>query len=507
MLASLAEIFTANFLLVGLTTCLFVYWAINKIKYNLPPGPVAIPLVGNLLQFKNNFLHEQFYEWSRKYGPVISVYLGPTYNVVLNDIDSVTEALVKKGGDFANRMSIPSVRVFTDGEKDIAFGQYDPRWKLHRKIASKALRHYMLGQALEERVHDAVEVVFEELIKQKEPFDPVDYINSIVGNILIGLCFGGKYKHNDPELSKLMRLDDAMKKLFNGTGILEDLIPGLGYVWETEKMRQMKRISKEMVHDFIEKKFEEHKRTFNKDNIRDFTDTLILARQEAEEDPSETDVDKLSDIYLIQTISDIFFAGIDTSRLTLRFALLHMAAYPDIQAKVQEEIDRVVGFDELPGMSHRSDLAYTEAVLHESMRLASVVPTGIVHKTVRDTSVGGYRIPKDTNVIINHWALHNDSNKWDNVKEFRPERYLDRNGKMGPKPESWLPFSAGRRVCLGEMVAKPELHLIFACLMQKLQWKVPNGLKADLSPTGNMFALLPKPQNLVIVERKPKQSL
>ena len=103
--------------------------------------------------------------------------------------------------------------------------------------------------------------------------------------------------------------------------------------------------------------------------------------------------------------------------------------------------------------------------------------------------------------MINHWALHHDPKAWDNVNEFRPERFLDSNGKLGPKPESWLPFSAGRRVCLGESVAKPELHLIFAALMQNFTWQLPDGVTADLSPDGNSFALVPKLHKLIIKNR------
>ena len=88
--------------------------------------------------------------------------------------------------------------------------------------------------------------------------------------------------------------------------------------------------------------------------------------------------------------------------------------------------------------------------------------------------------------------------------EFKPERYLDEDGKLGPKPENWLPFSAGRRVCLGEMVAKPELHLIFACLMQRFNWSLEKGKKVDLSPDGSWFILEPKPHQMVITDRKPE---
>ena len=117
-------------------------------------------------------------------------------------------------------------------------------------------------------------------------------------------------------------------------------------------------------------------------------------------------------------------------------------------------------------------------------------------------SLGPYDVPKNTMVMVNYWGLHHDPRKWERVNEFIPERFLDENGKLGPKPENWLPFSAGRRVCLGETVAKPELHLIFAYLMQQFTWRLPDGEKADLSPTGNWFSLIPKQHKFVIKERK-----
>ena len=117
---------------------------------------------------------------------------------------------------------------------------------------------------------------------------------------------------------------------------------------------------------------------------------------------------------------------------------------------------------------------------------------------------GGYDAPKNTAVMINHWALHHDPEVWENVNDFKPERFLDETGKLGPKPQNWLPFSAGRRVCLGESVAKPELHLIFAALMQKFKWRLPDGEKVDLSPTGNVFVLFPKPHTLIVEQRCPQ---
>ncbi|CAG2206620.1 Cytochrome P450 2C29,Cytochrome P450 1B1,Cytochrome P450 2C31,Cytochrome P450 2B4,Cytochrome P450 2F2,Cytochrome P450 2K4,Cytochrome P450 2C13, male-specific,Cytochrome P450 2C7,Steroid 17-alpha-hydroxylase/17,20 lyase,Cytochrome P450 2B1,Cytochrome P450 2C40,Cytochrome P450 2U1,Cytochrome P450 2S1,Cytochrome P450 2C39,Methyl farnesoate epoxidase,Cytochrome P450 2C27,Cytochrome P450 2C37,Cytochrome P450 2J6,Cytochrome P450 2D15,Cytochrome P450 2C11,Cytochrome P450 2A10,Cytochrome P450 2C38,Cytochrome P450 len=178
-----------------------------------------------------------------------------------------------------------------------------------------------------------------------------------------------------------------------------------------------------------------------------------------------------------------------------------MAGLPDIQCQVQEEIDRVVGKDRLPTIKDRENLSYTEATLHEAMRLGTVVPVGLPHSTMCDTKVGGYDVPQDTVVMINHWALHHDPNYWKDVEKFDPTRYLDENGKLGMKPESWLPFSAGRRVCLGEVVAKPELHLIFATIMQRFKITLPEGTNPELKLGGSSSNTQPAPFKIIVEDR------
>ena len=116
---------------------------------------------------------------------------------------------------------------------------------------------------------------------------------------------------------------------------------------------------------------------------------------------------------------------------------------------------------------------------------------------------GGYDIPKDTTIFINHWALHNDAKVWKNVDKFDPYRYLDSEGKMDKKPENWLPFSAGRRVCLGEPVARTELLLIAANLLQHFMFKSPAGF--ELVPTPhheNPGVEVPKDYKVLVQKRK-----
>ncbi|XP_062572160.1 cytochrome P450 1A2-like [Saccostrea cucullata] len=129
-------------ILTGLTIGYLVYYVIKRMRYRLPPGPWCIPLVGHYKIYASVEIHKKIAELSKKYGPVVRISFGPKMWIVLNNIDVTLEAMVKKKADFAGRPKINSIEVFTEGGKDIAFTTYSPTWKLHRKIAGKALRYF-----------------------------------------------------------------------------------------------------------------------------------------------------------------------------------------------------------------------------------------------------------------------------------------------------------------------------------------------------------------------------
>ena len=104
-------------------------------------------------------------------------------------------------------------------------------------------------------------------------------------------------------------------------------------------------------------------------------------------------------------------------------------------------------------------------------------------------------------VVISQYALHRDPARWPEPDKFRPDRFLETSGKMAPKPESWLPFSAGRRNCLGEGVARPELHLLLAGLLRHFTFSLPEGEADTCRVTGGGFERLPTGLRLVVTPR------
>ncbi|XP_046563710.1 steroid 17-alpha-hydroxylase/17,20 lyase-like [Haliotis rubra] len=465
-------------LVVGSVVGVIAYNLFKK-RYNLPPGPKGWPLIGNLLEVRGGLLFRKLSDWSKTYGPVMTIQLGTLTAIVLKSNRCCNGSPHYKASRL--RRKTPNIlRTITEGGKDIAQASYGPRWKLHRKIASKALRQYLMGDNLSLKVSQSLNISTKLMRKEQGAFDPFPYLSLAISNMMTGTLFNRISYDLDSEYYKMyvVSLDNFAKDF--AEGFLEDSIPPLR-LCPTPRFRRVVRIASK-VSDAIRQEIATHRNTFNKDEIRDITDALIQAQQEAEEGDDPVLMSQITNTHMAMTIFDLFSAGIDTTRNTLHWCLLAMALHPDIQKKVQEEVDSVIGPDLNVHVSDRENLPYTDAVIHEVMRLRSVVPTGVPHSTLCDTTVGGYDVPKGTMVIINHDALHFDPDQWEDVNTLKPERFLDSDGKMGPKPESWLPFSAGRRVCLGETVAKPELNLFLAGILRVFSISLAPGTQHDFEP-------------------------
>uniref|UniRef100_A0A8C4N0F0 Uncharacterized protein n=1 Tax=Eptatretus burgeri TaxID=7764 RepID=A0A8C4N0F0_EPTBU len=214
---------------------------------------------------------------------------------------------------------------------------------------------------------------------------------------------------------------------------------------------------------------------------------------------SETGEKIFTDEHMTFATRSLFVAGSETTSTTLRCALLFMITHPDVQARVQAEIDLVLGV-RAPTMADRENLPYTNAVIHEIQRFSDIIPLNIPHATTTDVELNGFLLPKGTYIIPLLHSVHRDAKQWSTPYEFNPSHFLDENGGF-VKRDAFMAFSAGRRACLGESLARTELFIFFTGLLQQFTFKAPNGTPLpDMTPQMGTISS-PKPYALCALKR------
>ncbi|CAH1261514.1 CYP2J2 [Branchiostoma lanceolatum] len=348
---------------------------------------------------------------------------------------------------------------------------YGPFWKQQRKFTIMGLRDFGFGKrSLEGKIAEESQGLREEILKKGDtPFNIRLLLQNAVGNVICSIVLGKRFEYEDKKFEKIMKAFDQNLGAEQQLSALANFFPWARHIPVVKKAIALVKENVENCMATMREDIAEHKATFDPNDIRDFIDTFLLEmrNQEGEEGGEFTDRQ------LEYLIGDLFLAGTETTSSTLTWALLYMLRHQEVQDKVHREIDSTIGQDVTPSISHRSLLPYTEAVITEVMRINPIAATGAMHNTSNDTTLFGYDIPKDTVVFPNLWAVLHDPEVYPEPDVFKPERFLD-DSKF-KKGDTFIPFSLGRRACLGEQLARMELFLFFTSLMQHFTFKLPEG--------------------------------
>ncbi|XP_030835987.1 LOW QUALITY PROTEIN: cytochrome P450 2J6 [Strongylocentrotus purpuratus] len=356
-------------------------------------------------------------------------------------------------------------------------------WKEHRKFTFSVFRSLGVGKKSYEDTIAAEMAQLGGAIEEKKgtAFNPNVLFEQAVANVICSIVFGTQYQYSDTDFqhvwSLLWPINPVMCSTQTFVILIRNLVLAIAFqrqgVASLPNARTPFGFVKQFVNTvdrllaFSQAQLDSHMKDLDPDHPKDLIDQYLIKLEETQGAASY--FDQLNLKYLI---SDLFIAGTETTTTTLKWCFIYMMAFPEVQSRVQAELDQVVGRERMPGWQDRKNLPYTCAVLMEVQRKGAVGAMGVPHVAAADVTIKGYTIPKDTIIFSNIWNVLNNE-LLDDSDAFTPERFLSEDGTL-VKRDDLIIFSTGRRVCIGEQIARMETFLGFTSLLHRFTFKKPD---------------------------------
>ncbi|XP_062818822.1 cytochrome P450 2F3 [Anolis carolinensis] len=484
-------------LLAMAVSCLLFLNFSSKKKYRtLPPGPTPLPFIGNIHQVDIKELIKSLRELSKTYGPMYTFYLGSRPCVVLSGYQVLKEALIDKAEEFSGRGDFPAVQMWSKGN-GIVYGTGEC-WRQLRRFAITTFKSFGMGKrSIEERIKEEAQFLIAEFHKTEgKPFDPTFCLSCAGSNIICTLVFGDRFEYTDKKFLTLLDLINNNWKLMSSTwGQMLFTFPKIMRHIPGPHRQIYKNYLK--LAEFVGERLEMNKQTLDPNSPRDFIDCFLIKIQQEKNNPNTY----FNEDTMSKTTVNLFFAGTETVSSTLKYGLRILLRHPEVEEKLHEEIDRVIGPNRSPCMEDRIRMPYTDAVIHEIQRYADIVPMGVPHTVTRDIDFRGYTLPKDLNIIPLLCTSQFDPTQFKNPNNFDPTHFLDKNGRF-KRNDAFMAFSAGKRVCLGENLALMELFIFLTTILQNFKLKpLMDPKDIDITPESTGLGSIPRPYKFCLLPR------
>ncbi|KAJ8025847.1 Cytochrome P450 2D15 [Holothuria leucospilota] len=455
--------------LLGFFIWIFLKWK-RPPQWRLPPGPPGWPVLGNLpILFQNpGSCNDRYYytQCANKYGDIYKLELGPQMMYVLCNINYVREVFTHSDVQ-GRRPGVAYTKVFGPAAKGLILSR-GQEWKTLRHFSSAVFRDIGKG-VFESKILSEMNRLVNKIdaLLDKPCWSLQELFNKSVSNIICGITFGQQFDYEDARFERVVLTMESYAKALGPSAILltSNFLSSLPF-------GPGKRL-KDHLHNFktfLDEIIQEHSKTLKKENFpKNYVDAF-LKEMYATKNNSIFNHDNLLTCCL-----ELFFAGTETTAATLSYAILFVATHPHVQQQCQEELDSVLEKDGIPSYADRSKFPYLQAFILETMRMSNVGPLGVPHQTERALEFFGYDFPKDTLVVANMGSILMNESAFPNPRKFIPERFLE-EGRFKPNSDI-IPFSTGRRVCLGEQLARMGIFLFLACLLSRYSFKAPDGIE------------------------------
>ncbi|XP_015905321.2 cytochrome P450 18a1 isoform X1 [Parasteatoda tepidariorum] len=443
------------------TYTLVKWWRKNR---NLPPGPNGLPLVG-YYPFLSEKPYLDFASFAKKFGTdVISLRTtGGKLIVVLNSSKLIKDIFVNRSEEFIGRPIDSNFLEWLSNGLGIT-QEEGSNWKEHRRFFLQAAKSFGFGKVeIESTIHEEIRTLIDDLRKTKGESARFDFhISYVISTMISKVMFDKKFE----------KYGDVFPKLAQGVVDLIDMMADhrfffIGSMFRYVAMRLMPwsakvREGRQFLKKTVQNLIEEHIRTFDPKNLRDYVDSYLYEIEKLKKN-GQLEKSTFNGERLLAVSMNMLMEGSGPSGIL--GLLLEAAKHPEEQKLVQKEIDSVVGRDRLPSWLDRNDLAYTEAFIQELHRCGQSFYISNLYSNFEETKINGFRIPKRSTVIANLWTINNDPEIYPEPEKFDVNRFLGDDGKR-IKTDGPYPFGIGKRECAGQALASMEIFLIISSLMQ-----------------------------------------
>ncbi|XP_057797803.1 geraniol 8-hydroxylase-like [Salvia miltiorrhiza] len=459
---------------VGLLLALILYHGIKTLilrgkNLPLPPGPTPVPLIGNL-HLLGDHPHKSLARLANIHGPLMRLRLGFVNTIVVSSADVAKQVLQKHDLAFSSRTVPNALHAHDHFKYSVAWLPVASQWRTLRKVMNSNI---FSASCLDANEHLRSRKV-DELIEYCRTAGAVDVgraafrttLNSL-SNTTFSIDLTDPFSDSAKEFKQLVSgiMEEA------GKPNLVDFFPFLARLDPQGIRRRMTVYFGKVIDLFsslIDQKLEKRKCRDQEETSDDVIDTLL--------DMMPQEIDRT---HIERMCLDLFAAGTDTTSSTIEWAMAEALRNPEIMKRAKAELEEVIGKGETVREGDISRLPYLRCMVKETMRLHPPVPFLIPRRVERDVEVMGHMVPKDSQVLVNVWAIGRDPGVWEEPLEFNPHRFMESEVDVRGRNFELIPFGAGRRICPGLPLAMRMVPVMLGSLLNSFDWKV-EGEKVEM---------------------------
>ncbi|OCH90107.1 cytochrome P450 monooxygenase [Obba rivulosa] len=470
-------------------------WA-GRRALRLPPGPLQLPILGNVHQLPQDYQEKTLARWGRQYGDIVFAQLFRTPAVIISSVSVAKDLMEKRSANYSSRPHFVLQTELMGWDSAITHMPYNDRFRKHRKWIQDAIQSKSALLSFRSLQYRETYTFLTSITESPDEF--MSHIRRFAAALIMEITYG----HTITSLNdQFLRIAEraTTETVANGSpgSMLVDFfpilkhmplwMPGAGFLRRAAQVKYHVRRMLDKPYDLVKN------RLATGTASPSFTSALLeQASRGNVSNPEEEEED------IKGAAGVLFAAGSDTTVSVLSTFLLAMVLHPEVYQKAQTEIHQVTGGTRLPGFEDREQLPYLACVLKELLRWHCPVPLGIPHLASVSDEYSGYDIPQGSLIIPNIWAMTQRTDVFPDPSTFRPERFMEPGGQVTDSIDpANMVFGFGRRVCPGQDFADASIWLLIANMVATMDISRAQDTRGnDITPSASFtsgFVSHPKP--------------